>query len=417
MSRKEKQYALIHDIKSQAIKSNIVYLYRSSNSIKLKAFVKFKMSFSNREIMKLIPVNLFNGLRVNIKGTLAVIATLFISSNAPAETTYVYVGQPFTSVREANREEVINSSYDSMRITKVPAPYTSSMRVIGRFTTSSPLPSNLLSFTDIGPDGLNLIKDWSFSDGLINYTSSNSTLTARLELAGPNITGSTVITDGLGNIASSIFWPISQTRPFKVGERMDALLILSTPENPVNDSGEYIMANGVCKADSPGVDDRCISDFSPEISFLNLSPANWSTIDINNNSGEAVSGVASSAISNIAANNSINGAKAKIGIGGNAEVSMEGLWPKGFSLDEITGAVLVSASTKAGEYELGYKICDRSSPIACASSTANVTVKPAPFAATVAPTPVPSLSQWGVIMITIILGIFGCGWMHKRKGN
>lgn len=370
--------------------------------------------------MKLISANLLNQrskVHRHIKITLAVISTIFISSNAIAETTYIYVGQPFTSVREADRAEILNSSFDSMRITEAPAPYNSSMRVTGTFTTSSPLPDNLQSLTDIGTGGLNLIRDWSFSDGLINYTSTNSTLTAQLELLEPGFTGSVVTTDNLGNITSSIFWPVSQNRPFKVGERMDALLIFSDSKNPDKDSGEYIAANGICKAINPGVDDRCISDFSPEISFVNLSPANWHTITTHNNLGEAISGTASLAIPDITANNSINGVPAKIGASGNAKVSIAGLWPKGISLDESTGAVLVSASTQAGEYELGYKICDASSPIACASSKANVTVNPAFLAAAVDPKPVPSLSQWGVITLTAVLGILGFGWMRKHKSN
>ena len=91
--------------------------------------------------------------------------------------------------------------------------------------------------------------------------------------------------------------------------------------------------------------------------------------------GAASAGVASSAIVNVAANDSVNGQPATLGPSGNATVAQSGNWPAGLALNSTTGAVTVSATVPPGTYTLTYTLCDRSSPTAnCKSVDDTVTV-------------------------------------------
>ena len=93
-------------------------------------------------------------------------------------------------------------------------------------------------------------------------------------------------------------------------------------------------------------------------------------------SGTAVVGTPSTAIGDVAANGTINGAPATLGPSGNATVAESGAWPPGIALNPITGAVTTNASTASGTYQLGYQLCDRSAPPVCALMTDKVTVTP-----------------------------------------
>jgi uncharacterized repeat protein (TIGR01451 family) len=91
--------------------------------------------------------------------------------------------------------------------------------------------------------------------------------------------------------------------------------------------------------------------------------------------GSAVAGVASTAIVNIAAGGTVNGAAATLGPAGNATVSTVGAWPSGLTLDATNGAVTTSASLAPGTYALAYQLCNRSTPRNCATASATITVK------------------------------------------
>ncbi len=90
--------------------------------------------------------------------------------------------------------------------------------------------------------------------------------------------------------------------------------------------------------------------------------------------GTAVAGTASTAIANVAANDSVNGAAATLGSTGNATVAQSGTWPGGIALNGGNGAVTVTAAVAPGTYSLLYQLCDKSSPANCATMTDTVTV-------------------------------------------
>ena len=117
------------------------------------------------------------------------------------------------------------------------------------------------------------------------------------------------------------------------------------------------------------------------------------------NSGTAAAGTASTPVPNVAADDTINGQPATLGASGNATVEMVGTWPQGITLDPATGAVKVPATAAHGEYTMDYKLCDKSSPANCKTTTVTikvVAVTPKPdggsAAAGTASTPVPNVA-------------------------
>jgi hypothetical protein len=93
-------------------------------------------------------------------------------------------------------------------------------------------------------------------------------------------------------------------------------------------------------------------------------------------SGTADAGIASKAIANVVANDTVNGAPATLGASGNARVSQSTnpAWPAGIVLNTTTGAVTTSSSLAAGTYSVAYNLCDRNVPAACQSTSDTVTV-------------------------------------------
>ncbi len=91
-------------------------------------------------------------------------------------------------------------------------------------------------------------------------------------------------------------------------------------------------------------------------------------------SGTAIAGTNSTPIANVAANDSVNGTPATLGTSGNATVAQSGAWPAGISLNPATGAVSTAASVPPGVYSVSYQLCDKNTPVNCATSTVSVTV-------------------------------------------
>jgi uncharacterized repeat protein (TIGR01451 family) len=83
------------------------------------------------------------------------------------------------------------------------------------------------------------------------------------------------------------------------------------------------------------------------------------------------------AITNIADNDTVNGAAATLGASGNATVSESGSWPGGISLNSTTGAITVVAGTTPGDYPVTYELCDKLTPVNCATMVDTITVLPA----------------------------------------
>lgn len=125
-------------------------------------------------------------------------------------------------------------------------------------------------------------------------------------------------------------------------------------------------------------------------------PANCSTandsvtvstpaIIANPDSGTAVGGIATKAIANVTANDSVNGAAVILGSAGNATIAQASpTWPSGISLTPSTGAILTTAAQLPGVFALNYSLCDRNSPPVCAIGTATVTINAAVVALPIA---------------------------------
>jgi hypothetical protein len=89
--------------------------------------------------------------------------------------------------------------------------------------------------------------------------------------------------------------------------------------------------------------------------------------------GTADVGIGSKAISNVVATDTVNGAPAVLGSGGNAIVNKYGTWPAGIALNPANGLVSTSASAPVGTYSFQYQLCDLFSDCAV-SPTSTVTV-------------------------------------------
>ncbi|RZJ71498.1 MAG: hypothetical protein EOO45_11850, partial [Flavobacterium sp.] len=99
-----------------------------------------------------------------------------------------------------------------------------------------------------------------------------------------------------------------------------------------------------------------------------------SIIPITETGSVPVSIVSAIAVANVAANDTVNGAQATLGTGGNATVSQSGTWPAGITLDVTTGAITVAALTPRGAYDVTYQLCDKLTPTNCATVVDRVNV-------------------------------------------
>ena len=108
----------------------------------------------------------------------------------------------------------------------------------------------------------------------------------------------------------------------------------------------------------------------------------YAQVVANPDSGTADAGIASKAIPNVAANDTVNGAPATLGSGGNAVVSRSGSWPTGIVFNTATGAISTTVSTPTGGYSVAYQLCDLETPPVCATATDTVSVITASIVAT-----------------------------------
>ncbi len=77
--------------------------------------------------------------------------------------------------------------------------YASATGVTGSFTTAAPLPPNLANAAIADSGGLGLVTGWSFNDGVLSYTDTNSTLWKNGTAAAHSFS---VSTDSAGNITA-----------------------------------------------------------------------------------------------------------------------------------------------------------------------------------------------------------------------
>ncbi|HRH04242.1 MAG TPA: SdrD B-like domain-containing protein [Burkholderiaceae bacterium] len=94
--------------------------------------------------------------------------------------------------------------------------------------------------------------------------------------------------------------------------------------------------------------------------------------------GSAVAGTASTPITNVRTNDTVNGAPAT---SINSTIALDPTGPAlpvGMSLNTTTGAISTSAATPQGVYSVKYQLCDLNTPVNCASVTDTVTVSASP---------------------------------------
>lgn len=351
--------------------------------------------------------------RLGLPGIVAGVLGSLMASSACA-TTYLYVGQPYTSVGYYDGTATPVSG-------PAPAPYGPAMRVTGSFTTNARLPANLGTLKNIGPTGLNLMNGWKFNDGLLSYADGNSALVPTISGGDPALgetSGASVSTDSLGNIVDYMFWPWAPKPPHAVGQKMDSLFLLGSQ----GQAGEGITNQIPCTQVVAAMGDFCgNASAAPGTQvtafFLNVNPGKWSNFDPLPDSGQSIAGTASAAIGNVAANDGVNGVPGTVGSGGNAVVSPVGNWPSGISLDSATGAVMVAASVPAGSYSMTYQLCDSQSPLACVEVGAQVVVKPGTPPGPGGATPVPTLGEWGAIALSSLLALLGVSRLRRREVN
>ncbi|BFM44799.1 hypothetical protein CFS9_34400 [Flavobacterium sp. CFS9] len=79
---------------------------------------------------------------------------------------------------------------------------------------------------------------------------------------------------------------------------------------------------------------------------------------------------------NIASNDKVNGVPAVLGTTGNATIAVSGTWPTGITLDPLSGKVSVAAGTTPGTYNVVYQLCDKLTPVTCATVSDEIKVTP-----------------------------------------
>ena len=231
-----------------------------------------------------------------------------------------------------------------------------------------------------------------------DYTPKNSALVPLVPaLAGVNgqFSGSSVKTDGLGNITGYAFWANAPLPPHAVGQKVDYFLT-SANTGLGGREGDEIGNQMTCAIAPAEFGNQCASSGYPFTAwFFNETPGKWSSFDPLPDSGQGTAGIAAVVIANVAANDGVNGAPATIGAGGSGLLPLSSSWPAGISLDTSTGAVSISSTVAAGSYALTYQLCDSQSPLACVDVAATVKVLAAAQPARPAQaTPVPALGRW-----------------------
>jgi uncharacterized repeat protein (TIGR01451 family) len=114
---------------------------------------------------------------------------------------------------------------------------------------------------------------------------------------------------------------------------------------------------------------------TPTTSCASAGPSLVVYINPQPESGSATAGTSGTPITNVVANDAVNGVAATLGAAGNATIAPSGTWPAGITLDTTSGAINTTAIVPPGTYSLVYQLCDRSAPPNCATTTDTVTVK------------------------------------------
>jgi hypothetical protein len=174
--------------------------------------------------------------------------------------------------------------------------------------------------------------------------------------AGDTVDGAPIVFGPGGNAVVSISnWPAGFALNPSTGQ-------VSTNGSPA--VGTYLLSFQVCDLNTPA---NCVG--STATVSVTLPPQ----VVANAVSGNADSGIASQPIANVASTDTINGAPAVLGAGGNAVVAKVGTWSNGIGLSP-SGAVSTQISSADGVWVNTYQICNLLTPVTCATNTVTVTI-------------------------------------------
>jgi large repetitive protein len=192
------------------------------------------------------------------------------------------------------------------------------------------------------------------------------------------INGTPATLGALGNatVAQSGTWPAGVTLNATTG----AISVAATVQ-----PGNYSFSYQLCDKSTPV---NCKTALDTLTVAANIAPTA--------ESGSAVSGVASTPIPNVTLNDNLNGAPATLGPSGNAVVSQSGTWPVGLSLNPATGAISTTSAVAPGTYNVTYQVCDKNTPVNCATSTVTITV-----AANIAPVADTGTAAAGIASVAV----------------
>jgi hypothetical protein len=113
--------------------------------------------------------------------------------------------------------------------------------------------------------------------------------------------------------------------------------------------------------------------FALGLTVLFAGSAQAQSLVVNAVTGKGLSGTAAYVVANVAATDTVNGAQATLGKGGNAVVSQSGTWPTGFTLGP-GGAIAMTAMVSPGTYTATYQLCAASAPTDCGTAGVTITV-------------------------------------------
>lgn len=127
--------------------------------------------------------------------------------------------------------------------------------------------------------------------------------------------------------------------------------------------GNYSFEYQLCNRQSPPQCDTTTDTVTVTASVVALPAA-----------GSVVAGSNGRAIGSVIAQDLVNGIPATLGQSGNSTLSENGAWPDGITLDPFTGAVFVDSSVSIGTYDMQSQLCDKLTPVTCATAIDAVTV-------------------------------------------
>ncbi len=156
------------------------------------------------------------------------------------------------------------------------------------------------------------------------------------------------------------------------GSNWPAGLVLNPANGQISASasqpvGVYPLGYQICDLNTPAY---CVGN-TATVTVISES------VVANSVSGTADSGIASQPVANVAATDTINGAPAVLGAGGNAVVAKvvnaQSPWSNGIGLSP-TGAISTQLSSADGVWANTYEICNLLTPANCAQNTVTVTI-------------------------------------------